>query len=51
MAKTNTTTPTPKPSRPVMNPELVRLTAPGGGKGVRPAPSTATKFGTPMPKK
>lgn len=51
MAKTNTTTPTPKTSRPQLNPDISRIIVPNGGRGVRPAPSTATKFSTPMPKK
>ena len=51
MAKTNTTSSTPKTSRPALNKAIVQLVAPNGGRGVRPAPSTATKFSTPMPKK
>lgn len=51
MAKTLTTKPTPKTSRQTMNPEIVRIAVPNGGKGVRPADSTAKKFSTPMPVK
>ncbi len=50
MAKTKTTTPTPKMSRPNTSPELAKV-AIHGGRGVRPAPSTATKYSTPLPKR
>lgn len=49
MAKTNI--PSTSRTSPTLSRELSRVLAPGGGKGVRPAPSTAKKFSVPVPKK